>query len=75
MKSIKVLVSSIFVTALLVSASYAADMKIGYMDLSRVFDEYYKTKDYDKVLEAKSKNFEKDRNDKRTVDWQFIKII
>lgn len=33
--------------------AYAADMKIGYVDLARVFDEYQKTKDFDKSLEAK----------------------
>ncbi len=30
---------------------------IGYVDLSRLFDEYYKTKDYDKVLESKHNEF------------------
>ena len=35
--------------------------KIGYVDLSRLFDEYYKTKDYDKVLEQKHKTFEEER--------------
>ena len=38
--------------------------KIGFVDLSRLFDEYYKTKEYDKVLEAKNNNFEKARNEK-----------
>jgi len=38
--------------------------KIGFVDLSRLFDEYYKTKDYDKVLEEQHKSFEADRNTK-----------
>lgn len=32
-------------------ASAQADGKIGYVDLSRAFDEYQKTKDFDKALE------------------------
>jgi len=39
---------------------YAADEgKIGYVDLSRLFDEYHKTKAYDKVLETKHGELEK----------------
>ncbi len=64
MSKFRTLMISIFAVVLLASVSYAADLKIGYVDLSRVFDEYHKTKDYDKVLEAKSKDFEKERNDK-----------
>ena len=33
--------------------------KIGYVDLSRLFDEYHKTKEYDKILEAKHSELEK----------------
>lgn len=36
--------------------------KIAYVDLSRLFDEYYKTKEYDKVLEEQHKGFESQRN-------------
>jgi outer membrane protein len=46
------------------TAVYAEKDKIGYVDLSRIFDEYTKTKDYDKVLEQKSKAFEDSRNQK-----------
>ena len=42
----------------------AADMKYGYVDLSRLFDEYHKTKEFDKELEGKSKLFEDERNGK-----------
>lgn len=35
--------------------------KIGYIDLSRSFDEYQKTKDFDKELEAKGDMKQKDR--------------
>jgi outer membrane protein len=41
----------------------AADFKIGYVDLARIFDEYQKTKAFDKALEAKGaqKQAERDR--------------
>ena len=52
-----------FLTAFLCTAAYAEkNIKLGYVDLSRLFDEYYKTKDYDKVLEAKHSDIEKERN-------------
>ncbi len=34
--------------------------KIGYVDLSRLFDEYYKTKEQDKILEAEHKEYEQE---------------
>lgn len=42
----------IFGVMLLVYPAYAAD-KLGYVDLGKIFSEYNKTKDYDKVLEGK----------------------
>ncbi len=55
------LISKLVVLAFLVSLSLAAvnmvqaaGDKIAYMDLGKVFDEYGKTKDLDKQLEAKS---------------------
>ena len=43
--------------------AFAQELKIGYVDLSRVFDEYQKTKDFDKSLEAKgtAKQGERDK--------------
>src|SRR3989338_9288410 len=43
--------------------AFAAVDKIGTVDLSRVFDEYLKTKDFDKNLEAKGaqKQIERDK--------------
>lgn len=43
-------------------AAFAAADKIGYVDLSRVFDEYLKTKDFDKSLEAKGAQKQIDRD-------------
>ncbi len=36
--------------------------KLGYLDLSKIFYNYQKTKEFDAVLEQKNKDFEKDRN-------------
>lgn len=46
-------------------ASFAqnANVKIGYVGLNRIFDQYPKTSEYDKVLEQKSTQYKKDRND------------
>ena len=35
----------------------AAEAKIGFVDLSRVFDEYQKTKEFDKVLSEKENSY------------------
>lgn len=52
-----VMVFFVFITA---TGAYAANgAKIGYVDLSRLFDEYHKTKEYDSVLEAKHSELEK----------------
>jgi outer membrane protein len=65
MKLSKIILMSLVAIALVAPASFAEEKaKIGYVDLSRLFDEYHKTKEYDKVLEEKSKAFEKERNDK-----------
>lgn len=43
--------------------AFAADLKFGYIDLARVFDEYQKTKELDKALESKggAKQAERDK--------------
>ena len=48
----------------IVGSAHAADIKMGYADLSKLFDEYYKTKDYDKVLAGKSTEFGNTRTKK-----------
>lgn len=48
-----------------ISASLAfAVEKIGYCDVGKLFDEYPKTKEYDKSLETKASAYEKDRDAK-----------
>jgi Skp family chaperone for outer membrane proteins len=49
----------------LTGKSLAAD-KLGYVDLSRSFSEYSKTKDYDKILDEKQKAYTTERDKKVT---------
>ncbi|MFH0935589.1 MAG: OmpH family outer membrane protein [Candidatus Omnitrophota bacterium] len=57
------LLAFVFVAAAAVGIAQAAD-KFAYIDLSRVFSEYKKTKDYDKVLSDREKKYT-DERDKR----------
>ncbi len=60
MKKLRILSVLVFFSMMMVSGGYAqAEGKIGYVDLSRLFDEYHKTKEYDKVLETKHGELEK----------------
>ncbi len=67
-KSLKAgLLTTVLVLSLGVSGAYAqaaGAKKMGVMDLSKVFDNYQRTKDYDVVLEGKTKDYEKARNEK-----------
>ena len=65
-KRLSVLVFSILLTGISMGGAlqaFAAGEKIGYVDLARVFDEYVKTKTFDKTLEAKgaAKQGERDK--------------
>ena len=65
MKFIKLLTIVAIALTLSASVAYAQkETKIGFVDLSRLFDEHYKTADYDVQLEAEHKQFEADRNTK-----------
>ena len=69
MKSLKVLaimVCLILAGVTLMPKAHAQDFKgkVAYVDLSRMFDEYEKTKAYDKVLEADNKKFQEERTKK-----------
>lgn len=62
----KIIIASLITVLLgvfLGSDLFAAD-KFGYVNLGRIFDEYNKTKDYDKILEKKQKDFETERETK-----------
>jgi outer membrane protein len=69
MKSLKVLsIMACLVLAgvCLMPKAHAQDFKgkVAYVDLSRMFDEYEKTKSYDKVLEADNQKFQEERTKK-----------
>ncbi len=59
MKTLKMFVAFLFLLSVFATGAYAADGKIGYVDLSRLFDEYHKTKEYDQTLETKHGELEK----------------
>ena len=60
MKMLRMFMVSVFLSFVMTTGVYAVEQgRIGYVDLSRLFDEYYKTKDYDKVLESKHGELEK----------------
>ena len=62
-KATMVLLGIIFGLIILVNQSFAAE-KLGYVDLSRTFSEYGKTKDYDKVLTEKEAVYDTERGKK-----------
>lgn len=65
MKGLKLFIAVVFILSLICPAVQAAKAdKIGYVDLSRLFDEYHRTKEYDKVLEAKHSEYEKQSKEK-----------
>jgi len=64
MKKLAVILAGIFLgTTLLAGAALAAD-KFAYVDLSKIFSEYKKTKDYDKVLGDKEQSYTTEREKK-----------
>ena len=56
------LVVSIFFVTLFLSPTYSKDFKLGYADVMLIFNEYNKTKEYQKVLEEKRKESEEESN-------------
>lgn len=61
-----VFLGTIFTMVMLFGVASAAD-KFAYVDLSRTFSEYKKTKDYDKVLSDKETSYTSER-DKKVAD-------
>src|SRR3989338_8111818 len=53
-------IAAVFV--LLAAAGFAQEMKIGYLDVAKVFDEYRKTKEQDAALEGEAKVKQSDRD-------------
>lgn len=66
MKKLCLALAGVFFCCSLLNTTAQAAEKMGYVDLSRLFDEYKKTKDYDKTLANKSDTYENER--KKQVD-------
>ena len=62
MKALKVLGLAVMFGFLAIGISSAKDLKIAYVDLSKVFDNYQKTKEFDAVLQKEGEAFQKDRD-------------
>ena len=62
MNAVKVFGLTVALGLVLTTAAFAKDMKIAYVDLSRLFDNYQKTKEYDAVLQKESEVFQKERD-------------
>lgn len=64
MKKIAMFIGAVILAStILVSAASAAE-KFGYVDLGKLFSEYKKTKDYDKILSDKEQAFTAERDKK-----------
>ncbi|NLE64417.1 MAG: OmpH family outer membrane protein [Elusimicrobia bacterium] len=64
MKWVKLFVLGLMCLVPFASRAVAQDLKIAYVDIARLFDEYEKTKDYEKVLEEENTKFQDERNQK-----------
>ncbi len=62
MKAVKVLMLAVIFGVMASGMAFAKDLKIAYVDLSKVFDSYQKTKEYDAVLQKDSDAFQKERD-------------
>jgi outer membrane protein len=67
MKRVAVAVAILFAAGILcATASYAKEVRLAYVDLAKVFEEYKKTKDAEKTMEEKGKVKEAER--KKMID-------
>ncbi len=64
MKKILMLMAAVVLMVFFSMTTAAEAQKIGYLDLSKTFDNYEKTKDYDKTLEAEHEAYQNERNAK-----------
>jgi outer membrane protein len=64
MKAVKVLGLAVMFGLMAGGISLAGDLKIAYVDLSKVFDGYQKTKEFDAVLQTEGEAFQKERDAK-----------
>ena len=64
-KSLSFTLIVLFVAGLVLAGAegaFAVEAKLGYVDLAKVFDEYQKTKEFDKALEAKGAGKQAERD-------------
>ena len=64
MKKLVLVVAAALLGMFVVSGSVYAQDKLAYIDLSRAFSEYNKTKDYDKKLTEKENGYVSERDKK-----------
>ena len=62
MKALKVFSLAVMFGMVATGITFAADVKIAYVDLSKVFDGYQKTKEFDAVLQTEGDAFQKQRD-------------
>ena len=62
MKALKVFGLAVVFGCMAAVCSLAGDLKIAYVDLSKVFDGYQKTKEFDAVLQSEGEAFQKQRD-------------
>ena len=62
MKALKVIGLAVLFGLMATGISLAAEQKIAYVDLGKVFDNYPKTKEFDAVLQSEGQAFQKQRD-------------
>lgn len=62
MKAVKVVGLSLLCGIMAAGTGFAADQKIAFVDLAKVFDSYPKTKEFDAVLQSDGESFQKQRD-------------
>ncbi len=62
MKALKVFGLAVMFGFLASGIIFAGDLRIAYVDLSKVFDGYQKTKEFDAVLQSQGESFQKERD-------------
>ena len=62
MKAAKVFILAVVFGVMASGLALAKDLKIAYVDLSKLFDNYQKTKEYDATLQKEGEDFQKQRD-------------
>jgi len=62
MKAVRIFSLMVVCGLFLTTGAFAKELKVAYVDLSRLFDNYQKTKEYDAVLQKEGDAFQKERD-------------